>query len=352
MRYTVAFILVALFLFLAAGSVAATGAWGQINQEVEKPEGWRRFVEGSAFWLGEPTVVGDMNGKPLYEVPYGTYPSIDGSTIAVPMVMEFARQHLNVPEEDLEGFVFLSTTHTAYEHLIRKLPNGAAIIGSMNATMEENKPVDLFIGTEPSADELALAAEYGVELLKEPIAYDAFVFITHAENPVDNLTAEQIQGIYSGKYISWKEVGGPDEPIYAYQREQNSGSQTAMETMVMQGKPMDGAQSNEIIVHEMSGLIERVGQYENRNNSIGFTYKYYIDTLYQSDSIKILSIDGVYPTPENLRNGTYPYTALYYGVIRREDELNAGGKFLRWMKSVEGQRSIQQAGYIPYAEVE
>ena len=115
---------------------------------------------------------------------------------------------------------------------------------------------------------------------------------------------------------------------------------------------MDAAMKNGIVVYEMSGLIEQIGQYENRNNSIGFTYKYYIDTLYKNDAIKILSIDGVYPSNDNLRADTYPYTAKYYGVIRLEDEQNVGGLFLQWITGAEGQRSIQQAGYIPFAEVE
>lgn len=351
MRYSFAFILTALCLLLAVGYASATGSWGQINQELEKPDGWIRFVEDSAFSLGDPKEAGVVGGKPLYEVPFGTYPSIDGSTVSVPMVIEFARQHLNLPEEDLDGFVFLSTTHTAYEHLIMKKPNGAAMIGSINATMEEDRPVDLFIGTEPSAEELALAAEHGVELLKEPVAYDAFVFITHVDNPIDSLTVEQIQGIYSGKYINWKEVGGPDEPIFAYQREPNSGSQTAMENMVMRGIPMDGAERISVI-YEMGGLVDRIGRYENKETSIGFTYKFYIDTLYKNDSVKVIAIDGVNPTPENLRSGVYPYTALYYGVIRQEDEQGVGGQFLRWMTSDEGQRSIQQAGYTSFAEME
>lgn len=67
--------------------------------------------------------------------------------------------------------------------------------------------------------------------------------------------------------------------------------------------------------------------------------------------IKVLAIDGVSPTPENLRNGTYPLTITYYGVIRAEDEDNVGGRFLDWMVSEEGQRCIDQAGYVTVKDV-
>lgn len=345
--------MLALGILLAVGNAMATssGSWGQINQEIEKPEGWTRFVQNSGFAFGKREQIGEIGGKPLYALAYGTYPSIDGSTVAVPMAMEFARQHLDLPEGDLDAFVYFSTTHSAYEHLILKQPNGSASVSSMNAMMEENHPVDLMIGTEPSAEELALAEAHGVTLIKEPICYDAFIFITHVDNPVDSLTVEQIQKIYSGQIINWLEVGGPNMPIFAYQREANSGSQTAMENLVMRGIPMDGAERIEM-VYEMGSLIDRIGIYDNKAVSLGYTYQYYIDVLYKNDSIKTLKINDIAPTPENLRSGAYPFTACYYGVIRQEDEQGVAGQFLNWMASPEGQRVIAQAGYVPMDEVE
>jgi phosphate transport system substrate-binding protein len=264
--------------------------------------------------------------------------------------MEFARQHLLLPEEEVKGFSFLSTTHTAYEHLILREPNGSAMLPSQSAAMDEKHPVDLIIATEPSDEELALAAENGVTLVKKPVCFDAFVFITHKDNPVINLTVEQIQKIYTGEISNWKDVGGPDEAILAYQRSKNSGSQTAMENLVMKGLTLSAAQPN-FVTGDMEGLVRRVGDYENGIGSIGYTYKFYIDTLYKSDDIKVLSINGVAPTPENLRNGTYPFTTNYYGVIRAGEEQAAGGLFLDWMLTEEGQKCIAQAGYIPMMEL-
>ena len=111
------------------------------------------------------------------------------------------------------------------------------MIMSTTTFVEENHPVDLIIVTEPSDEEIEMAKKYNIEMLIKPVCYDAFVFITHKDNPVDNLTIEEIQKIYSGQITNWKEVGGNDEKIRAYQREENSGSQTAMEKLVMQGIP-------------------------------------------------------------------------------------------------------------------
>lgn len=350
-RRRAAFFLAAVMALMAAGAQAqSTGSWASINQELARPENWRQIVEASAFPLGEKSEIGQAGGQPIYEMGFGAYPSIDGSTVSVPMVMEFARQHLRLSEEEVKSLSFLSTTHSAYEHLILRKPNGSALLPSQAAAMDEKHPVDLIIATEPSDEELALAAQNGVQLVKKPVCFDAFVFITHKDNPVGDLTVEQIQKIYSGQITNWKEVGGQDEKIVPFQREKNSGSQTAMENLVMKGLPITAAEPIQI-VGGMEGLVRQVGDYQNGLGSLGYTYKFYIDTLYKSDAIKTVSVSGIAPTPENLRTGAYPFTTNYYGVIRAGEELAPGGLFLDWMLSEQGQECIAQAGYIPMAEL-
>jgi len=327
-----------------------TGSWSQINQSVGRSENWKRIVENSQFQLGERRVKGSWNvpnGKEdYYEIEFGTYPSLDGSTVAIPMAAEFARQHLGFSDQDANDFASFSTTHYAYENLIMKRTNTLGMIRSSNTFLDESHPVDLIIVTEPSDEEISMAKEENVDMIISPVCYDAFVFITHKENTVENLTTEQIQKIYSGEITNWQDVGGKNQNIKAYQREKNSGSQTAMEKMVMKGIPMLDPDLIKVAVG-MGMLVEVVGEYENSQASIGYTYKYYIDTLYKNENIKLLKVDGVSPGAENLKNRTYPFTTNYYGVIRKEDEQKIGGKFLEWMLSQEGQKCIEQAGYTP-----
>ena len=81
--------------------------------------------------------------------------------------------------------------------------------------------------------EARLAAEAGVELVKVPFCYDAFVFLVNGQNPVDGLTVDQIRQIYTARLIEWGQVGGKEGLlIKAYQRPQNSGSQTALEALM------------------------------------------------------------------------------------------------------------------------
>jgi phosphate transport system substrate-binding protein len=105
------------------------------------------------------------------------------------------------------------------------------------------------------------------------------------------------------------------------------------------------------VIEGMDELVERVAEYRDHAASIGYTYKYYIDTLYKNDNIKVLQIDGIIAEEKNLRSGSYPFTTVYYGVIREEDENSWAGKFLDWMLTDDGQRSIKQAGYIPSTDL-
>lgn len=324
-----------------------TSSWYFINQDISRGNDWKEIVTGTDFSLGGITSDTDEYGYTYYTGSMGTYPVIDGSTVCVPMAVEFARQHLDMNDDDSQSLSCFSTTHYAYEYLITKQTTypGYYHYSYNNYIEMPEDTVDIVIATHPSDEELAMAQQHGVELILEPVCYDAFVFITHKDNPVESLTVEQIRDIYSGKIKNWKDVGGKDEKIRAFQREANSGSQTAMERLVMGGTDM--IDPIEVTVIEgMGALVEAVAEYKNETASIGYTYRYYIDNLYKNPDIKMIAVEGISPTDENIRNSSYPYTTNYYGVIRKEDENATGGKFLNWMLSDEGQACIKQAGYI------
>ena len=320
-------------------------SWSVINQSLERGDDWRHIVRNSAFQLGEMQV-GENRADYL---GYGTYPHLDGSTVAVPMALEFARQHLGLSDQGIQGLASFSTTHKAYELLITKESSGYVEgIRSEEGDyiyLDEEQPVDLIIVTEPSAEELELAKQNNVTLVQKPVCYDAFVFITHKDNPVTSLTLEQVRDIYSGKVTNWREVGGDDTPITAYQREANSGSQTAMINMVMKDTPMLPPGKVKVL-YDMGGMIESVAEYQNNSASIGYTYRYYIDNLYKNEDIKMININDIPPDDSNIRSGLYPLTTNYYAVTIAGDDNSIGNKFLTWMLSPEGQQCIRQAGYI------
>lgn len=323
-----------------------TSSWNSINQMLNRDDSWQKIVADTEFSLGEITEDLNSYGEEEYYCDKGNFPNIDGSTVCVPMAVEFARQHLNFEDSQSRDITSFSTTHWAYMNLFDKTDCGqVGFIYNYSFLNVSLGSVDLVIATYPSEEELKEAEEKGAELILEPVCYDAFVFITHKDNPVKSLTVQQIKDIYSGKIKNWKDVGGKNEKIRAFQREANSGSQTAMERLVMGGTDMIDPIEVKVI-EGMGELVEAVAEYENETASIGYTYRYYIDNLYKNDEIKTIAVEGISPTDENIRSGAYPYTTNYYGVIRKEDENNVGGKFLRWILSEEGQKCVSQAGYI------
>ena len=337
--------LLALTLCLPLGLAGAESAsWKQINQSLERGEDWVRIVKDtSAFRLGGLMPLEHSEG--LYIGQWATYPSIDGSTVCVPMAMEWARQWLDLAEEDLNGFVNFSTTPYAYDRLTQGKPNPMVTIASRGIMMDDTHPVDLVVGTAPNADERKAAEEAGVKLVMVPICCDAFVFLVNADNPVNTLTADQIRGIYGGAIHLWSEVGGPEGlTIDAYQRPHGSGSQTAMEELVMDGFQLVAAQENYISMG-MDDLIHQVGNYDNAPTALGYSYLYYVNGLYRSGSVKVLAVDGIEPTDENLQSGAYPFTVNYYAVYAEGNETAAA--FAQWLISDEGQATIAQAGYVP-----
>lgn len=321
---------------------ASTGSWSQINQAVGKSEDWRQVETDGRFALGEKTPLEGY--EDLFIGDWGTWPSMDGSTVCVPMAMELARQWLGLEEGDMNGFVSFSTTPYAYDRLIQGKPNPLVTIKSQGVMMDDTHPVDLILATYPNADERQAAADAGVELVYVPFCYDAFVFMVNETNPVDSLTVAQIREIYTGQHKTWETLGGLPQRLYAYQRPHGSGSQTAMEEMVMDGLPIEEAQRN-YISDGMADAVRQIGNYTNGPGAIGYSYLYYVSTLVENSGIKVLAIDGVAPTAENLQSGAYPYTVCYYAVYRKGDENTEA--FANWLVSEAGQEAVRQAGYVP-----
>ena len=339
-----AFICMAALLSAGAPAVfAENGSYTQINQSLIPDEGWRRIVtDTAAFTLGDTRPLEGEDG--LYLGDWGTYPSIDGSTVCVPLAMELARQWLGLEEEDLNGFVNFSTTPYAYDRLTEGKGNPTVTIVSRGVMMDPDHPVDIVLGTGPNADERQAALDAGKDLRMVPVCYDAFVFLVNGENLVDSLTVDQIRGIYTGAIPLWDMVGGEKGlRIDAYQRPHGSGSQTAMEEMVMDGFALTAAKEN-YISDGMSDLIAQVGSYDNARSAIGYSYLYYVDTLYKSGAVKVLHVDGAAPDPEGLRSGAYPFTVYYYAVYDASNETAAA--FADWLVSDEGQECVHQAGYV------
>lgn len=270
-----------------------------------------------------------ISTEPIFTIE--NYPKVDASLATQPLTTAFIKNFTgeNVNEEDLN----YSNTHPGYVKLI-------------------NGEVDLIVVTEPSEEELALAEEKGVELEVIPVVKEGFVFYVNGQNKVDNLSLEQIQKIYAGEITNWSEVGGDDEKIIPYQRPTNSGSQTGMLSLVMKDKKIMDPVKN--IIETMEGIIKVVASYNDGKNSIGYSYYYYATTMYDdidasvAQGIKLLGVNGVKPTYDTIKDGSYPIQTAYYIVINKNEPENSNTrKLVDAMLSQRGQNVAKEAGYVP-----
>jgi len=204
---------------------------------------------------------------------------------------------------------------------------------------------DMIFMFQPSEKQLQQAADRRIELITTPIGYEAFVFFVNTNNPADNLTLEQILDIYSKKITQWNEVGGKNERILPFQRPEGSGSQTAM--LRLMGDVPIISPLREEFREGMGGIVESVADYRNYGNSIGFSFRHYVENLYKHEGIKLLKINGVAPTIESIQNGSYPLISELV-IMSRADNTNPNvPKLTEWFLSPQGQKLVRDAGYVP-----
>lgn len=256
----------------------------------------------------------------------GELPIVDGAAAVFPVYSAFV--HATYPETtELFDDVFdYNNTVRGYEYLAER-------------------KADIFFGAYPSQEQIDYAGTCGTEFIYTPIGSEAFVFFVHKDNPVDNLTSEQIRAIYAGEITNWKQVGGSNEPITAYQRNEGSGSQSMFLRFMGDTVPMEP--TTQTYVGGMLDIIETVADYRNKDGSIGFSFRYYMEGIIKNPDVKLLSIDGVAPTVENIRNGSYPITASLYAVTWAGNEKENVALLLDWVLSEEGQELIEKTGYVP-----
>jgi len=217
-----------------------------------------------------------------------------------------------------------------------------------------NGEVDmLFASVYPASDILKMAEEKGVELELIPIAYDAMIFFTNAQNPSNGLTKEQISNIYvNNAYENWSEVGGADALLYPYCRNNDSGSHAQMEKHFLNGNEIHPEVQKETSM-TMSNVLTDVMNSKTDNPvgyGLGYSIYYYfnnMDLFYNTKTeLKLLSIDGVYPTDETIADGSYPLSNNTYIVLRKDTPKDAPArKMAEFMLTEAGQECVTLAGY-------
>ena len=261
------------------------------------------------------------------------FPKLDGSTACIPLMAQMMADTTGIDLEAAQSAVSVSTTAYAWE--------------SFGLYPDEESTARMLVVYEAPDSVKEELEEANVQLEQKAIGVDALVFIVNEDNPVTNLTQQQLKDIYAGKINNWKEVGGKDLDIVAFQRRANSGSQTLFKKLLIQdGELMDPP--TELAPTAMGELVDSLAAYNNTANAIGFSVYYYINQMYSQPGLRLLSVDGVMPSNDTLADGSYPLCNDFYAVIHPDAAADSPERRLyNWLDTDAGLQCIRKAGYVP-----
>lgn len=176
-----------------------------------------------------------------------------------------------------------------------------------------------------------------------PVAWDALSVIVHKDNPVDNITLDQLKGVLEGRITNWKDLGGPDRPLELNARKsKNSGVGRTLRELAF------GDLDKKFVAHtfhKSSGPLEKA--IVASPNGIGVTG---ISSARKRD-VKVLKLDGIEPNYENIRTGAYKlYRPLYIAFNPNNPRHREIKKFIDFAHSRKGRAIIKEQGAVPYLD--
>lgn len=175
--------------------------------------------------------------------------------------------------------------------------------------------------------------KYGLSLYKWAI--DGVAAVVHPKNPVQSLTSQQLQDIYSGKITNWKTLGGPDRPINLYTRDESSGTRAVFwKKALAKGNVSPKAQ----FVASNGAMKSAVAK---NPYAIGYMSVGYIDK-----SVAAVSLDGIHPDLETVKSGKYKVARGLYSNTKGPAE-GLAKKFIDYLLSPEGQQIVARKGFVP-----
>jgi len=241
--------------------------------------------------------------------------TIKGSTTVLPIAQACAETFMN--------------SHLDISISVQGGGSGVGITSIIDGT------ADIGDASRPAKDkEFAKARENGFELYENVVAMDGIAVIVHPSNPLSALTKEQIKNIYTGNISNWKDLGGKAGKIVVVSRDSASGTFETFNELALDGEKVRPDAllnaSNKAVATTIATTPQAIG---------------YIGLGYLSNEVKGLKVDNVDPTKANVLNGSYSLSRKLFMYTRGEPK-DAVKTFLDYVTSPEGQKLIDQAGFV------
>ncbi|WP_397540243.1 phosphate ABC transporter substrate-binding protein PstS family protein [Rummeliibacillus pycnus] len=203
--------------------------------------------------------------------------------------------------------------------------------------------IDIGNSDVPSADKLEDKTKAD-KLVDNKVAGIAFAMAVNKDVKVDSLTEKQIQDIFSGKVKNWKEVGGNDEKINIINRPASSGTRATFESTIMKNAKIDDSLGT---AQDSNGAVEQ--SVNSTPGSISYLAMSYL-VGDKKDALKVLNINNVEPTTENVVAKKYPFWSYEYMITNGEPKDAVKG-FIDYVSGADFADTVKKMGYIPMSDL-
>lgn len=192
----------------------------------------------------------------------------------------------------------------------------------------------------PKENETCIRA-FGRRPTEYRVALDGLSVYVHADNPIEELSLEQLEAIFTGKIRNWKELGGPDAQIILYSRENNSGTYEFFKEHVLKGKDFAAH------AQTMPGTAAVLQAVSRARHGIGYGGAAYGVGAKHLRIRKTANDPAIEPTEENVVNGSYPISRYLYIYVNPALDKGPVADYLKWIRSDAGQAVVKEVGYYP-----
>ncbi len=243
--------------------------------------------------------------------------AINGSTTVLPIAQKVAEAFMKEHPD-----VKISVSGGGSGNGIKALIDGTTDIADASRAMKD--------------EEVEMAKGKGTKPVEFVVAYDCIVPVVHPDNPLKNITVDQLKAIYMGKVKNWEEIGGSDKPVVVISRDTSSGTYEVWEEKVMKKERVyPGA----LLTASSGAIIQTVSK---NSNAIGYVGHGYVDK-----SVKSLSVNGIMGSKETTLNKTYPISRPLFMYTR----IQPAGDIKTFMDYVlnkdKGQKLVEISGFVP-----
>lgn len=245
---------------------------------------------------------------------------INGSTTVLPIAQKVAEAYMKENPD-----VSISVSGTGSGDGMKALVDGTTDIANSSRFIKDS--------------EITRAIDNGVFPVPHRVALDSIVPIVHPENPVEELSLEQLRKIYTGEIENWKEVGGEDKEIVVISRDTSSGTYEVWYEKVLDRERVTPEAS---LLASNGAILMSVTK---NSYAIG-----YIGLGYVNKEIKVVKVDGITPNIKTTRSGKYPISRALFmftdgwpkGIIL---------DFINFMVSPKGQKMVAEVKYVPFYDL-